>query len=107
MAVPLSLLGNHDIGSTSAVRNYCKLLDLGGYNDWRVPTIEELISILYYGSDNFAVDGRYFNNFAKINYGYWSSTRSGGVYYLAFMVSGEVSYKPKDYVANIRCVRDF
>ncbi len=51
--------------------------NFGGHNDWRLPTLEELRSILDYGRNNPATDTGYFPNTQLSNmdfYGYWSSS---------------------------------
>lgn len=56
---------------------YAETLELGGnsgseYTDWRLPSREELLSILDYNSDSFpAIDTKYFPD---IGTRYWSST---------------------------------
>ncbi len=45
----------------------------GGYSDWRLPTIKELIYITYFGSDaTLAINDKYYANMT--NGCYWSST---------------------------------
>jgi len=52
--------------------NYCKNLQLGSHDDWRLPSINELQSIAYYGDYGTGLDPKYFKNFAK-SFCVWSN----------------------------------
>ena len=56
--------------SWNNAKSYCLSLSLEGYSDWRMPTIEELETIILYGTQNSALD-RIFNQTYSV---YWSST---------------------------------
>ncbi len=105
-------------GASSACQNvngntadyYCKSLNMGGYSDWRLPTIGELQSIV----DNSQTTNPYiptaFKNVAT-NYGYWSSTADSGSIYHAMMISfmfsdGMAHSFTKGTENYVRCVRD-
>jgi hypothetical protein len=53
---------------------YCDALELGGHSDWRLPSREELRSIVDYSIFYFdpAINVSYFPN--TVSSGYWSST---------------------------------
>ena len=91
---------------------YCANLNYAGYQDWRLPNVNELASIVDLSKFSPAIDTFYFPN--TTNYpGYYSSTshaeythdgwfvafRSGKIYP---GTKGHISYKT-DYV---RCVRN-
>lgn len=50
----------------------CGELELGGYTDWRLPEVEELISIVKYNTKNPAIDTSAFSNTHSSKY--WTST---------------------------------
>jgi hypothetical protein len=52
--------------------NFCEGLSLGGFADWRLPNVKELISIVDYTKVNPAINSTYFPNTQPAYY--WSST---------------------------------
>ena len=90
---------------TDAIR-YCKELKLGGFDNWRLPSIEELQTITDYNRNNPALNNAFVNYF---NLGYWSSTTSVDSIDKAWAVdtmngSAHNYYKP--FSRYTRCVRD-
>ena len=84
----------------------CKELRLGNHNDWRIPTIRELLSIIDYKKyDPAILDGF---SIGESSY-YWSSTQYMGdpdkVWGIDF-TDGAIDANGKAYDRRVRCVRD-
>ncbi|MDK2956428.1 MAG: hypothetical protein PWQ57_1924 [Desulfovibrionales bacterium] len=96
-------------GTVQDAKDYCSALAIGGYTDWRLPSIAELLTTVNYN----ATDGSFsaFRSLVDSPYRLWSSTPSrhtiGSMYYLTpkshstSVVSGSSS--GSGYCA--RCVR--
>jgi len=90
----------------------CKVLELGGYDDWRLPNINELFRIVNKSSNYKSprINKVYFRYTESSGYShYWSSTTSISNYLYSWGISfntGEVSTNKKtDDDLYIRCVR--
>ena len=99
-----------------AVR-YCDDLNFAGFDDWRLPTINELLSITDDTSFNPAINKAFKNVAYETNdkgeksYGwYWSSTKSAGDSSSAWFVNFRNGYdywSGVSYRSFVRCVRGY
>ncbi|WP_084419299.1 Lcl domain-containing protein [Photobacterium sp. J15] len=52
---------------------YCENLDYAGYDDWRLPNIKEMVSIVNYNKTSPAIDEEFFPE-TPVKYFFWTST---------------------------------
>lgn len=109
---------SHDKSMTyaEAVR-YCDDLIFPGFDDWRLPTANELLSITDDTRFNPAINKAFKNVAYETNdkgekfYWYWSSTKSAGgssgVYLVDFRFGRDVSGGDVSDRNFVRCVRDY
>ena len=91
--------------SGDTATTYCEALELGGYTDWRLPTIEELMAISDKSKENPAIDATF--HYIVLD-GYWSSTTIIGYEYGALGVlfyNGDDRWYRKSNSIYVRCVR--
>lgn len=102
--------GGHEgtCGGDSDTKNFINTLNnnkFGGYSDWRLPTLKELVTLLDHSRINPSINTALFPNTAPFSY--WSSTTHaevpGGAWYVEFSI-GYVQYGPKSglYVRAVR-----
>lgn len=86
--------------------SYCENLDLGGHGGWRLPTTEQLKTIIDTTRENPSIDTTFFPN-AKSAY-YWSCATDGKVRSNAWVIGFHNGYMTSDFKTNkyyVRCVR--
>jgi len=95
-----------DLVTWESAITMCETLSLGGHDDWQLPNINELKTII----DRNKVDPAIDNSFINIGDGnYWSSTSVKDDEYNAWVVDfrdGNLNDTSKSSENYVRCVRD-
>jgi len=98
--------GNFSWGNALA---YCAGLVLGGQDDWRLPGIRELLSLVWQKTNGTAIDAVAFPNTPAGNtIGYWSATPFRGGSSLSWIVRFDIGSSSSEYLSGngrVRCVR--
>jgi len=84
---------------------YCENLSFAGHDDWRLPNVRELESIVDYGGRIMAIDPV----FGALSMPYWSSTSSAALpddAWAVFFVVGSVNGYGKEGDHHVRAVRN-
>jgi hypothetical protein len=93
-----------DMMNWQQARSYCQKLEFGGYKDWRLPEVNELLALVDYGCSYPSVDPIFQ---CEGNY-YWSSTpnaeNDSEAMYVHFNF-GTDHWMAKDKTAFVRCLR--
>ncbi len=89
--------------SLKEAKAYCDDLDLAGYRDWYLPSVDELKSIIKAENYPRCID----NAFENVNADYyWSSTEYSKEYgWIVLFIYEDVSYYHKSDTNYVRCVR--
>ncbi|MES1164283.1 MAG: DUF1566 domain-containing protein [Verrucomicrobiota bacterium] len=86
---------------------YCAALTLGGHDDWRLPAVIELVSIVDTGTYDPSIDSTVFPGTPAVGF-YWSSTSYVGVADNAWGVyfnNGYAAFNEAAMPYSVRCVR--
>ncbi|MFO8074277.1 MAG: DUF1566 domain-containing protein [Armatimonadota bacterium] len=102
-----------DLGSAAsagwiAAVLYCDALDWGGYDDWRLPDVHELQSIIDYGKVEPAMDEDAFPEVSTSSLCHWTSTTDAGEAGAAQAIhtdAGGCILFWKSWPNHVRCVR--
>ena len=105
-------IGTYKFSFTGA-QNYCNnTVNLGGYDDWRVPTIDELLNIVDKGQYQPALNPIFQNSaddYAGYDVYYWSSSsmvHKNDFSWTVYIEAGTDHYRPTSETHFVRCVRE-
>ena len=98
----------NSLGYWNEAESVCSNMTLAGYDDWRLPNVNELQGIVNYGNYPAAYDQNYFSG---SGWYYWSSTPAPSIsmpqHFLVLFGTGIVAdgYGDPDFPYHVRCVR--
>lgn len=92
--------------SWKSAKRYCHNLSLGGYSDWRLPSYDELLTIVDYDRHKPAIMPSFKH---VVNTSYYSSSQyvaieEGYSWYVDF-TNGGTKHNSENYEIYVRCVR--
>jgi hypothetical protein len=91
----------------SQANEYCASEKTGGFSDWRVPTVVELVSLVDYSESSPSIDPVAFPGTPQLAY-FWTSTPfagNGSNAWVVYFYYGHTYYKSVANTYNVRCVR--
>ncbi len=99
-------VGQYIIEDITMARIYCEDLILNAYDDWQMPTIKQLQTIIDVEQQKVAIKKEF--EFTKSS-NYWSNSshqeRRDSFWYVNFE-TGKVNYTNKNTKQVVRCIRD-
>jgi hypothetical protein len=84
---------------------HCAALRLGGFDDWRLPDLEELESIRDLGRHNPCIDPKFFKSNANWVWSRTPTAWSSGCAWVVYFYYGNVNYDDRYGRAFVRAVR--
>ncbi len=98
--------GSQESMSQKEAEKYCQKSDVGGHKDWRLPTVEELTSIVDYKKYNPAIN----DVFKCKSDWYWTATDyagSAGIAWIVGFFTGLVNWGDRGSGYYVRPVRQY
>jgi hypothetical protein len=98
-------LTDEDFVSWCDALRYCNIVEFAGHDDWRLPNVRELQSIVDYGRPDPAIDPV----FGALPRQYWSSTSvadNPGFVWIVVFSGGSVVDTGKGNRSSVRAVRN-
>ncbi len=93
----------HHAGAVS----YCDSLSYGGYDDWRLPSVKELLTIIDYSKNGIMIDENYFTDTpASYLWADKESLASANYFWSVNLPDGMVAANYYDSEYNVKCVRN-
>lgn len=89
-------------------KKYCKSLRLSNFSNWRLPRVDELMSLIDKSRYNSSVSTEHFSNIKNEGF-YWSKSihqEDKKKAWLVFFKAGYSTYYYKNHVGQVLCVRD-